>query len=104
MSDATVAAEPTPELAENLLLKLEVEWIKEHGYTEVADPVVALAMLANILATRQELRKDISYYGFITVNFQDIMALIAARSLGTVCIEMRKQVVQDDRYDEPSDV
>ncbi len=67
MAYATVAAEPSPELAENLLLKLEVEWIKEHGHADPADPFQALAMFSNILASRKELRKEMSYYGFITV-------------------------------------
>ncbi len=104
MADAAVAAEPSSELAENLLLKLEVEWYKQCGDVEPVDPFQALASFSSILATRKDLRDEISYYGFISINFQHIMALIASEKLGSVSIEMRQQLVQDGRHDEPKTV
>ncbi len=98
VADTRLMSEPDSELAENLLLKLGVEWAKEFGDTAPNDPQHGFALVAMLLVDKKDLRKAMSYYGFIQMTYLQLQAKIEAKQLGAISIEIRQQMIQDLYY------
>ncbi len=101
MADDQIHREPSPEVAENLLLRLDVEWIREFGGAVPRDPFHAFTLLTILLSTRKDLRKELSYHGFIQMTMPQIMAKVEGKQLGAISIEMRQQTIQEHHHDIP---
>jgi hypothetical protein len=101
IADAVIHAEPNAAYSQNLLLQLDCEWLEDYPNREPDNPKSVVKLLASLLASRKDLRKQLSYYGFVSLDFPKILEIAEANQLGRITIELRRDTVQESPQDEP---